>query len=357
MKTWNDFFRRQSPVLNFAIGAVLLALIWRLDLLTSAQVSMSILYLIPIGFVAWFCSDPWPYVMAFLAAAAWLHADIALYRPASHWIIPYWNAVVRLGFFLIVTALAGLTKRLRRLNDIEHESSRLKSDMVSLVTHEFGNALTTLRLALTLVRESEGEASAIERAEDCDVMERVIMHLSTVTTNFLNLNRLENGRFRAQFSRTPLRTVIHAALALLEPIFESKKISLQLEFPSTGVPVRADPEALSVVMANLIGNAFKYTPEGGRVTIRITVEPLSPATAVVSVKDTGIGIASEDRAKILSGNYRTREAQRVAKGYGVGLRVVSELLEVQGTTLGVDSELGKGSRFYFRLPLWEEAAA
>ena len=353
MNLMNDFFRRQPPSLNFLIGTLLLALIWRIDILTPAQVSMAVFYLIPIGFVAWFCGGRWPYLMAFLAAAAWLYADIKVSHPASHWIIPYWNAAVRLGFFLIVTALATLTRRLRRLNDIEREASQLKSDMMSLVTHEFGNSLTTMRLALALLRESGADGSEAERADHCDVLERVIAHLSAATANFLNLNRLDAGGFRPQFSRTPLRTLVNEALALLEPVIESKKVALRLDFPSEGVPVRADPDALSVVMTNLIGNAFKYTPDGGSVAIRISVEQGSPAKALVSVDDTGIGIAPEDQRKILSGDYRTREARRVAKGYGVGLKVVSELLESQGSALGVESEPGKGSRFYFRLPLWE----
>lgn len=357
MKALNSIFRRPPPLLIFAIGVVLLAVIWSLDRLASAQVSMSIFYLIPIGFVAWFGGGSWSYLTAFLAAAAWLQADIALGRTYSHWIIPYWNAVVRLGFFLIVTALSALMQRLRRLKDIEHEASQLKSDMLSLVSHEFGNSLTTLRLALTLLRESEGEGAEAERAENCAVMERVIAHLSATTANFLNLNRLEGGRFRPQLKRTPLRTVAREALALLEPVIESKKVTLVLDFPSEVVPVRADPDALSVVMTNLLGNAFKYTPDGGSVTIRISVEKTVPVQALVSVEDTGIGISSEDRIKILSGDYRTREARRVAKGYGVGLRVVSELLESQGSALGVESEAGKGSRFFFRLPLWEEPVA
>jgi signal transduction histidine kinase len=168
---------------------------------------------------------------------------------------------------------------------------------------------------------------------------------------------LEGGQYRPQLGLTKLRTVTHEALALLEPIIESKKVALRLDFPSVGVPVRADPDALSVVMTNLIGNAFKYTPDGGSVTIRITVDRTTPAKALVSVEDTGIGIAPEDRKKILSGDYRTREAIRVAKGYGVGLRVVSELLASQGATLGVESLKGKGSRFFFSLPIWDEPAA
>jgi signal transduction histidine kinase len=355
MKNGSDFLRRQPLILNLAIGTALLALVWRLDLLAASQVSLAIFYLIPIGYVSWFCGEPWSYVTAFVSAAAWLHADIALGHAYSHWATPYLSAAARLGFFLILTALSGLIQRLRRLNDVEHEVSRLKSDMVSLVSHEFGNSLTTMRLLLTLLRESEGDGGEAERAERYAVLERVIAHLSATTANFLNLNRLEGGRFRPQFRRTPLRTAVHAALALLEPVIESRKVALELDFPSAGVPVRADPDALAVVLTNLIGNAFKYTPDGGSVAVRISVEKTAPARALISIEDTGIGIAPEDREKILSGDYRTREARRFAKGYGVGLRVVSELLESQGAALAVESEAGKGSRFFFRLPLWEEA--
>jgi signal transduction histidine kinase len=357
MKRWNDFLLKRSLPVNLAIGAGLLALIWRLDLLASTQLSLAIFYLIPIGYVSWFCGEPWSYLAAFLAAAAWLDADIALGRAFSRWYIPYVSAAARLGFFLIVTALSGLIQRLRRLNDVEREASQLKSDMVTLVSHEFGNALTTMRLVVTLLRETEGGGSEAERAEDYAVLDRVIAHLSATTANFLNLNRLEEGRFRPHLRLTRLRSVTREALSLLEPTVEDRNVSVQLDFPPKGVPVRADPDALSIVMTNLIGNAFKYTPDGGTVTIRISVEPTAPPRALVSVEDTGIGVAPEDRERIMSGSYRAREARRVAKGYGVGLRVVSELLESQGSSLGVESEPGKGSRFFFRLPLWQEPAA
>ena len=354
MKNWSDFLRRQSPLLNLAIGATLLVLVWRLDLLAKSQVSLAVFYLIPIGYVSWFCGEPWSYLTAFLSAAAWLHADLALGHRYSHWSTAYWSAAARLGFFLVFTALSGLIQRLRRLNDVEREASQLKSDMVSLVSHEFGNSLTTLRLALTLLKETNGEGAEAERAEHYAVLERVIAHLSATSENFLNLNRLAGGRFIPRLTLTRLRSVTREALSLLEPQIERRNVGVRLDFPPMGVPVRADPDALSVVMTNLIGNAFKYTPDGGTITVRISIEDTVPATALVSVEDTGIGIAAEDREKILSGHYRTSEARRVAKGYGVGLRVVSELLESQGSALGVESEPGKGSRFFFRLPVWEE---
>ncbi|MFI5348340.1 MAG: sensor histidine kinase [Elusimicrobiota bacterium] len=352
----SDFLRRRSPLLNLAIGAALLALVWRLDLMAKSQVSLAVFYLIPIGYVSWFCGAPWSYVTALLSAAAWLHADILLGHERSGLAIALWSAAARLGFFLIFTVLSGLIQRLRRLNDIEREASKLKSDMVSLVSHEFGNSLTTLRLALTLLRESTGDDEA-ERAEHYAVLERVIAHLSATSANFLNLNRLVGGHFQPHLKLTRLRSVAREALALLEPAVERRNVKLVTDFPSVGAPVRADPDAMSIVMTNLIGNAFKYTPDGGTITVRISIEGTPPAAALVSVEDTGIGIAPEDLKKILSGHYRTREAKRIAKGYGVGLRVVSELLESQGSALGVESEPGKGSRFFFRLPMWEDHSA
>ena len=132
---------------------------------------------------------------------------------------------------------------------------------------------------------------------------------------------------------------------------------LRLDFPPHSVPVRADPDALSVVMSNLIGNAFKYTPAGGTVTVRIVQEAGPPAAALVSVEDTGIGIPAAERQRISSGYYRAKGGLLVAKGFGVGLKVARELLESQGARLEIESEPGRGSRFSFRVLLWEDEAS
>ncbi|HXS99257.1 MAG TPA: HAMP domain-containing sensor histidine kinase [Elusimicrobiota bacterium] len=353
IKGLNDRLRRLPRTAHLLIGALLLLGVWRLDYSTSAQISFAIFYLIPIGYVAWFRGEPWSYFTALLSAAAWLNADIhdiAQHGGYESWEVLYMGAATRLGFFLLVTALAALVDRLRRLNDVEREASQLKSDMVALVSHEFGNALTTLRLVVTLLKES-ADGSEAERSEHYAVLERVIAHLSLTTANFLNLNRMSEGRYVPHLRLTRMRSVAREALTLLEPTIEDRNIAVVLDFPPKGVPVRADPDALSVVMTNLLGNAFKYTEDGGTVIVRISVEENS---VLVSVEDTGIGIAPEDREKIMSREYRAGAASRVAKGYGVGLKVVRDLLKSQGSSLGVESEVGKGSRFYFRLPLWTE---
>jgi signal transduction histidine kinase len=333
----------------FGLGLLMAAVVWYADRMVAAQVSLAVVYLLPIGFVAWFCGGAWAYAMSLISATAWLQADMAAGRSYSHWFIPYLNGAMRLVFFCVVAALAGIITRLRELKDREHELSELKSDMVSLVSHEFGNFLTTFKLALTILKESEPAGSSAQRQQYYATLERVYAHLASAVANFLNLNRIESGRFAPNLRRTPLRTLIHATVSQLGPLIEEKGVELRLDFPPRPVPVKADPDALSVIMSNLIGNAFKYTPAGGAVTVRVS---LDSQTALVDVEDTGIGIPEPDQRLIASGFYRAEGGQRTAKGFGVGLKVTRELLESLGARLDIKSAPGRGSTFSFRLPLW-----
>lgn len=341
-------FRRLAPEINFALGMAFLGAVWSLDRALAGQASTAILYLLPIGFVAWYCGGAWGYATALLSAAAWLEADLALGRTYSHWLIPYWNATTRLGFFIVVTVLSGSISRLRRLVDKERELSELKSNMISLVSHEFGNYLTTLRLSVTLLRESEPSEPVPQRLRTYATVDRVLTHLTGAVANFLNLNRIEARRFVPHIRLTRLRSLIHSIVSQMGPLIESKHVALKIDFPGQPVPVQADPDALSVVLSNLIGKAFKYTPPGGTVTLRIALEQ---GQALVCVEDTGIGIAEAEQDLIVSGYYRSKASRTVAKGFGVGLKVARELLESQGSRLELESTPGKGSRFFFRLPL------
>ncbi len=336
----------------FGLGLLMAAGVWCADRLVAAQVSLAVVYLLPIGFVAWYCGGAWAYAMALLSASAWLQADMAAGRTYSHGFIPYLNGGLRLVYFCVVAAQAGLIARLRELKDREHAISELKSDMVSLVSHEFGNFLTTFKLALTILEESEPPDSSAQRRQYYATLERVYAHLAGAVANFLNLNRIESGRFAPHLRRTPLRTLIHATVSQLGPLIEDKGVQLRLDFPPQPIPVKADPDALSVIMSNLLGNAFKYTPAGGAVTVRIAV---ADETARVEVEDTGIGIPEADQGRIASGFYRAPGGERAAKGFGVGLKVTRELLESLDARLELKSAPGRGSTFSFRLPLWNEA--
>ena len=120
--------------------------------------------------------------------------------------------------------------------------------------------------------------------------------------------------------------------------------------------MRADQGALTLVVSNLASNAIKYTPEGGRIKMGVAREADSPGSYCLFVEDTGIGLAPGETAKLLNGDayYRTARGKKMTdKGFGIGLTLVKLVLEAHGSALRIESEMGKGSRFSFLLPVEE----
>lgn len=240
------------------------------------------------------------------------------------------------------------------------EAAQLRTDLISLINHEYNNGLANMKIAMSLLREAEpGELDETKRFA-YEVMDATLEKLKSYTANFLNLHRLESGTFELVVQPNPIRPVLSGVMATQRPTAEAKKqrLTMLYGFPDdVPVLVRADPDCLSLIVVNLVSNAVKYTPEGGRISIQATPEKGPPPRVRVAVSDTGIGLSAPDRARILSGPFRTEEGKRAAKGFGVGLTLVRKLLEKHGSRLEIDSEPGKGSRFSFCLPVWAEEPA
>lgn len=226
----------------------------------------------------------------------------------------------------------------------ERESSRLKSQLVSGVSHEFNNALTVIHTAHVLLQENDKSPADAPWHE---MLAANIGALSAMATNLLNLGRLESGKFHLETQRVELAPLLKTTFERLSVIGRRKKLALTLDLPADLPAVSGDPDALPLVVANLLTNAFKYTPEAGAVTL--AARALPGGAVEVSVRDTGIGVAPADRQKIFSGYYRTEQGKKTAKGFGVGLALSRMILEAHGAELGLESEPGKGSRFFFVL--------
>ena len=341
------FLRDRRAVWGTAL--TLLALIVWLDYATGVEVDFDFFYLLPIFLVSWYAGTRQGMLLAALAAGVWGGADL-LSRHAQGTALsgPHillWNlTIVAASFVVVALALARLHVALKH----EVEMARLKTELLSLVSHEFNNALTSMGMALLLLRVNDG---AEQRAKVFGVLDRIHRVLKTTVSNFLNQARMESGRFRLDIKQIELRGVVRDTLELLQPLSLQKGQDLRLDFPEKPIPVSADPDALSLVMSNLIGNAIKYTPDKGRVTVRLRALGDPAREAEVSVEDTGIGIAAEDQEAVFRGFYRSAQGQKQAKGFGVGLKLSREILEAHESGLKVESELGKGSRFYFSLPV------
>jgi signal transduction histidine kinase len=350
--------RRFLSVAVFLSGILLLAVVWYLDRHTPAEVRLTIFYLVPVGFTAWFSGAPMGFVFSLLSAMATMEANWTMVDSLSSPNFYFWNGAIALGTFLVVAVFSNEVARLRRMKTMEasakraaEEAARFKSYVVSLVNHEFANALTLLMGALAVMKVTEPIPVPEKRLRSYKVFNRVISGLRGATMNFLNLDRLDSGGFRPEIRRTMIRPLIEKVLASFESLISSSEITLEVSLPPDGVAVRADPDALWLVLTNLVHNAVKYSSSGGKVSVKVS--SAMEGALEISVADTGIGISPKDQKLIFAGFYRSREAKLAsAQGFGVGLKVSHDLLKAQQSDLKLDSAVGEGSRFYFSLPLW-----
>lgn len=342
----SDFFDKHRNLAVLGAFAMLGFVAW-LDLHTGVEISFSIFYLIPVSLMAWSAGIAPAVAMSVICAVAWLMIEYKLGgRVYSNPSVAYWNSLVRFGFFSVTAVSAGL---IRRMLKRERENSRLKSDMVSMVSHEFNNSLITINLLSSLLQEHEGEPFAGERRKLYEMLDNTSRGLSQLIKNFLNKARLDAGRFSLDVRPTALREIVTGAVEAVRPLCDAKNISIAASFPEEVIPVSCDPDAIALVVNNLIGNAIKYTPQGGSVTVRVAAKEGAPGRVLVSVADTGIGVEKKDLKAIFSGFYRSDSGKLSAKGFGLGLKVAQDLLEAHGSRITLESAPGKGSTFSFEL--------
>ena len=223
--------------------------------------------------------------------------------------------------------------------------SQDKSYFLSLVGHEFRTALTGILGFSELLKDTELEAADVhEFASD---IHSDAERLSRLINEMLDLDRIESGRMTLNLEPLDLREVVDESVAHarnLSPIH-----SLAVERPNERLGIRGDRDKLAQVMANLISNAIKYSPEGGTVTI--TGEHFG-SQVEVSVRDEGLGIPESARERIFERYARVDAADRKhISGTGLGLPIVKQIVELHGGTVKVESGEGAGSTFRVRLPV------
>jgi NtrC-family two-component system sensor histidine kinase KinB len=261
-------------------------------------------------------------------------------REGTRYILPRANPVFgEEGLVSGVTVLLQDVTRLRRFDE-------LKSDLVATVAHEFRTPLTSLRMAIYLCAEEAagpltGKQSDLLFAarEDCE-------RLQGIVDDLLDLSRIQAGKIelhvRPISSGVILRQVIdgHRGLA------RERGVELGINRLTIDRPVLADPDRLQLVFTNLVTNAIRHTPSGGQVEVRA-----APADRLVrfEVSDTGTGIAPDQLPRLFERFYRVPGAP--PGGAGLGLYICKEIVEAHGGQVGVESELGQGSIFWFTLPM------
>ena len=234
------------------------------------------------------------------------------------------------------------------------EQDQRKDEFLATLAHELRNPLAPIRNGLQIMRLTHGDAEATERTRL--MMERQVEQMVHLIDDLLDLSRISRGKIELRQQRIELAGVIAQAIEISRPSIDQAAHDLFVEVPHGPIYVDADLTRLAQVFSNLLNNAAKYTPRGGR--IRLTVQRLG-TEAVVSVKDDGIGIPTRMLSKIFDMFTQVdRNGERSQSGLGIGLSIVKQLVEMHGGTVEARSNgdgdgdgSGSGSEFVVRLPM------
>ena len=243
------------------------------------------------------------------------------------------------------SALAWQAGELGAQNERLRELDRLKDEFVALVSHELRTPLTSIIGYIQLLRDER--ASGLDTDHFAEVIERNAERLLRLVGDLLFLSKMQSGQLALELRETDLASLAGQAVEEARPEAERKHIGLVLS--AAPVPGSVDPTRIAQLLGNLITNAVKFTPEGGKVEVRLGAED---GEAVLSVADTGIGIPAADRERVFERFYRTEAAtRRVIPGSGLGLTISRAIVDAHGGTITVRSDGKHGSTFTVRLPL------
>jgi two-component system phosphate regulon sensor histidine kinase PhoR len=243
------------------------------------------------------------------------------------------------------------------LQDISHlkELSRMKSEFVTMVSHELKAPIAAIRQQLEVLINgmagdvNEKQAHLLGRAQNR------AQGLIDLINELLDLSRIEAGRSYSQQQPLDLAPIIHHAVEFVMPQVHDKQQQLTCDVPESLPLISADPANMDEVLLNLLSNAIKYTPEGG--SIEVKAFAAGDFLSLV-VADTGYGMVKDDIPRIFDKFYRIKnEKTKTIAGTGLGLPIVRGIVEAHLGTIKVESQLGKGSTFTIELPLLSSESA
>ena len=250
--------------------------------------------------------------------------------------------------------IAERTSELQAANSELLRADQQKTHFYSIINHEMRTPLTSvlgycdlLKIRAVLDEQTAGFVETIKENGQ---------RLLDLVTNLLDVSRIEAGRMTLLRESVDLTQAVAGALRIVQPLADSKNITIRRDLSDAIPPVFADAKKLSQVIINLLSNAVKYTPDTGSIDIR--VQQLDASTIQVEVADTGIGISPEQLPTIFDRFSRVETEQtRDTVGTGLGLTITKGLVEAHGGHIWAESEEGEGSCFRFTMPIFVVRAA
>jgi signal transduction histidine kinase len=222
-----------------------------------------------------------------------------------------------------------------------------KQGLISTLSHELQTPLTALIASAGLLAE---EIEKETKGSQPRLIQN-ILHSATSLQNrlveLLDISRTKANQFRIKMKVIDFSNLLLEVVQELTPVAESKSQSLVTEVPPS-IYIEADEQRLEQILNNLLSNAIKFSPQGGKITIKVEKHDFD---LVVAVKDTGPGISKEEQQKLFRPYYRVPADSRRYNGLGLGLFITRQLVELHGGKIWIDSEVEQGSTFVFSLPI------
>jgi two-component system phosphate regulon sensor histidine kinase PhoR len=242
----------------------------------------------------------------------------------------------------IILALRDVTEQ-RRM-----EARRL--DFYSIVAHDLRSPLAAITLRADLMLRGRRGLLSPELIEDVRRIQVNSKGLVALINDFLDLARLEAGVYRMDREVVDLGEILEKTMQDLYPLAEAKRLRVRAETPSDRAYVEGDPRRLGQVFSNLLGNAIKFTKDEGTIVARIVA---ASDYIEAAIEDTGVGIHPDVLPRVFDRYARADSVRDTVSGTGLGLTIVREIVQAHDGSTGVESRLGSGSRFWFRLPSYK----
>ncbi len=232
-----------------------------------------------------------------------------------------------------------------RLHDETQRALRIRDDTVSVVSHDLRNPVNAVKmLAGAVLQPGRPERLPEEVTDQVRVIQSAAQQMDALIQDLLDMSRAEAGRFEVDTEKVPADALLRNALRTLAPLAADKGVSIDTDWPGSLPEVLVDPERIVQVVSNVVGNAIKFTPTGGKICIAVTEQP---DALVVSVSDTGPGISPQHLPHVFD---RYWQSSRRNRGAGLGLPIAKAIIEAHDGRIWAESTEGKGATFHFTLP-------
>ncbi len=238
-----------------------------------------------------------------------------------------------------------------RLYEAVQKANQAKTEFVSVMTHELRLPMTSIK-GYAEMMEMGGELNE-KQLRFLEIIQSSIQRMSVQISDLSDISRIESGRLQMDIEeKVDFKSLVQEVISPLQAEIDNREHKLVVDIPDDLPYVKADPRRVQQVLTNLISNAYKYTPNGGTITIQTQNDA---ETITCRVKDSGVGMTEEEVEKLFNKFWRSEDAYvRDQPGTGLGLAITKNLVEMQGGEISVESKKGDGTTFSFTIPICPE---